>query len=166
MFIRRLNTAFFLITLFGSLFLGYIWYKDFQFIKKPLDLETQEKIIQKTVILHNLAYKNYNIKQKIPVLISNKMKSNLFGMTAYSTDKQIIIYLNKIRFKESVDYMIDSVLPHEYAHAVMFALGDFSRQNKGHTIRWQNICKTLGGKKCDRFVNTDDIVIDKTNPFK
>ncbi len=61
--------------------------------------------------------------------------------------------------------MIDSVLPHEYAHAIMFILGDFSRQNGGHSKKWQEICISLEGKKCDRFVNHNDIIIEKTNPF-
>ena len=58
--------------------------------------------------------------------------------------------------------MIKDVLPHEYAHALMFVLGDFSNINGGHSLKWEQICKKLNGLKCDRFVNNHDIIIGKT----
>ena len=62
-----------------------------------------------------------------------------------------------------IDYMIDDVLPHEYAHALMFVTGNFSNENGGHTLKWQNMCIALEGLKCDRFVDHNDIVIGKTD---
>lgn len=166
MFIKKLNIAFLLITIIASLALVYIWYKDFLFLKEPLPQDIQNKVAYKTTYLRNLSLKKFGVTQYIPVYISNKMKDKLFGMTTYSKDGSISIFLNKKRFKESVEYMIDSVLPHEYAHALMFVDGDFARQNSGHTLKWQKICKALDGKRCDRFVDTNDIIIGKTNPFK
>jgi predicted SprT family Zn-dependent metalloprotease len=87
-------------------------------------------------------------------------------MAVYSSNKQIKIYLNKNRFKENEEYMIDDVMPHEYAHAIMFELGNFSDENKGHPKKWQTICKKLNGLRCDRFVNHQDILIEKLNIFK
>ena len=70
---------------------------------------------------------------------------------------------NKNHFKESLNYMIQSVIPHEYAHAVMFYLKDFSTQNSGHSKKWQTICETLSQKQCDRYANQHDILIEKTS---
>ncbi|SKB25902.1 SprT-like domain-containing protein [Malaciobacter marinus] len=163
--IKKVFNIFLFLTTISAIFLIYLWYKDYQFNTKPLAKETILKIEEKRTYLKSLALEKYNINYNVPILISKDMKSNLFGKTKYSFDEKVVIYLNKNRFKENVDYMIDSVLPHEYAHAVMFLLGDFSRQNAGHSKKWQEICIFLEGKKCDRFVNHNDIIIEKTNPF-
>ncbi len=143
----------------------YSWYEDYQFKNNPLNKEIQKKIYQKHRYLENLAYKKFGIKRKIPVKISDKIPSRLFGAATYSKSGQITIFLNKKRFQESIPYMIDDVLPHEYAHALMFIMGNFSDENGGHSKKWQNICKELNGLKCDRFVNNNDIIMGKTNFF-
>ncbi|PHO10404.1 hypothetical protein CPG37_04965 [Malaciobacter canalis] len=163
--IKKVFNIFLFLTTISTIFLIYLWYKDYQFDTKPLAKDTILKIEEKRKYLKSLALEKYNINYNVPILISKDMKSNLFGKTKYSFDEKIVIYLNKNRFKENVNYMIDSVLPHEYAHAVMFLLGDFSRQNGGHSKKWQEICISLEGNKCDRFVNHNDIIIEKTNPF-
>ncbi len=122
-------------------------------------------IKQKEASLKRLAYLHFNITRDIPIIVSDKMKSSRFGMAVYSKDGSINIYLNKKRFKENASYMINDVLPHEYAHAIMFIFKDFSKQNSGHTKKWQMICKKLKGLRCSRFVNNKDILIEKTNIF-
>lgn len=92
------------------------------------------------------------------------MANNLFGLAVYTQEHKIKIVLNKNRFQESVDYMVDYVLPHEYAHALMFRFGDFTKKNGGHTKKWQKICLSLNGKKCDRYVKHNDIIFGKI-PF-
>ncbi len=57
--------------------------------------------------------------------------------------------------------MIEYVLPHEYAHALMFHFKDFTKVNGGHSKKWQQICLSIDGKKCDRFVEDNDILIEK-----
>ncbi len=101
----------------------------------------------------------------VPIKISNKLDDKKFGL-AYYYNGRITIYLNKKHFLESSDYMINDVLPHEYAHAVMFAMDDFSDESGGHSKKWQNICIKLGGKTCKRYVNRMDIIIGKTNIFE
>ncbi len=101
----------------------------------------------------------------MPIKISDKMPSNLFGATTLDKKGNITIFLNKKRFQESVRYMIDDVLPHEYAHALIFALGKHLDEKSGHSLQWQNICKSLNGLKCNRFVDYNDVIISKTNPF-
>ncbi|MGB6327928.1 MAG: SprT-like domain-containing protein [Halarcobacter sp.] len=165
MFLKRLKLFFLVTTLLASVFLISSWYKTYQFENNPLDVKILKKIKIKQYELQTLAYKKFGVSRKIPVLVSNKMPSSLYGAATFSKENEIKIYLNKKRFKESSDYMLDNVLPHEYAHALMFAINDFTKQNAGHSLKWQKICIALNGLKCDRFVKEDDIIIGKTNFF-
>jgi predicted SprT family Zn-dependent metalloprotease len=81
-------------------------------------------------------------------------------MTLYK-DGDVKIYLNKNVMRESINYMLDTVIAHEYAHALMFRLGDFSREKKGHSDEWKRACINLGGKGCAQYVNKEDIIMDK-----
>lgn len=162
----KLQKLFMIITTSAIALLVYLWYEDYSFSKKPLNKEYQLKIYEKNEELKKLAFKHFKITKSFPIIISDEMKTNRFGMASYSYNSKIEIHLNKKRFKENVNYMIDDVLPHEYAHAIMFYFKDFSKENSGHTKRWQAICKKLNGKRCDRFVNHNDILIEKTNLFK
>ncbi|MCK5111252.1 MAG: SprT-like domain-containing protein [Arcobacteraceae bacterium] len=140
--------------------LGYIYYNNKQFNDNPLSQEIVERINQKNHHLKKLIYQKYGLSVNIPIKISSKIKDNLFGLAVYDNGN-IKIILNKNRFQESEEYMIDYVLPHEYAHALMFVLKDFPNTNGGHTKKWQQICLNLEGKKCDRFVKHNDIVMGK-----
>ncbi|NVJ54043.1 MAG: SprT-like domain-containing protein [Campylobacteraceae bacterium] len=165
MFLKRLKLFFTAVTVLGTIFLIYSIYNTHKFKTSDLDEKTKNRINQKTIYLQSLAYRKFAVKRKIPIKISNKLPSNLFGAATFSQTGEIVIYLNKKRFKESVDYMIEDVLPHEYAHALMFVFGDVSKENGGHSKKWQNICKALEGKRCNRFVNHNDVIFDKTNLF-
>jgi len=145
----------------------YSWYGSYSFDKNPLSNNIQEQISKKVFEIRMLIKKHYNVNINIPIIITNKMNSKLFGIATFDTSTNTIkIYLNKKRFKESLTYMLDDVLPHEYAHALMFSFGNFSNQNSGHTKNWQKACRNLNGTKCNRFVNHNDIVINKTKlPF-
>lgn len=162
--VKKISNIFLFITIVSAFFLVYLWYKEYKFNNSSLDEKIVKRVKEKTRSLKALAYKKYNITYDIPIIISDKMKNNLFGMATFSKNG-VVIFLNKKRFKENVEYMIEDTLPHEYAHAVMFLLGDFSNENAGHTLKWEKICKNLQGKRCDRFVTHDDIIIEKTNPF-
>jgi len=87
------------------------------------------------------------------------MPSNLYGMASYDGDS-IKIYLNKKRLKESLDYVIEDVMPHEYAHAVVF-YKKLNRGKNGHSLEWQKVCQKLEGIRCERFVKSHDIVMGK-----
>jgi len=158
--VKNLYKIFFTITIISIILFGYVVYNDQQFKNSELSLKTLTKLKQKEYNLRKLIMQKYNIDVNIPVLVSSKLQDNLFGIAAYNNG-DIKIVLNKNRFQESEDYMIDYVLPHEYAHALMFVLNDFPKQNGGHSKKWQNICLNLDGKKCDRFVNHNDIVMGK-----
>ncbi len=166
MFIQQIKKFFLIVVLISCALLVYLWYQDYSFSKNPLSKEIQLKVYEKHQNLKYLTYKNFNIKRVFPITITDKLDASKFGMAVYSQNGQINLYLNKNRFKENENYMINDVMPHEYAHAIMFAIGDFSDENKGHSKKWQTICKKLNGLRCDRFVNHQDILIEKTNIFK
>ena len=149
-----------LLTLVSIVLFILVFYKDQQFQNNPLDEKIIQKLQTKNNLIKNLVYKKYSIRTNIPIIIEEKLPNNLFGLASYKKGT-IKIFLNKNRFQENEDYMINYVLPHEYAHALMFYFGDFSKENGGHTPKWQRICKNLGGLKCDRFVNHNDILIEK-----
>ncbi len=144
--------------------LAIVIFNNYKFKNTPLSWDIQKKIYDKKQHLRNLAYRKYGVSIDVPVLISDKMPDNLFGLAVYTKKKEIKIVLNKKRFQESVEYMIDYVLPHEYAHAMMFHFKDFSNENGGHTLKWQKICLDLEGKKCDRYVKHKDVIYGKV-PF-
>ena len=93
------------------------------------------------------------------------MPNNLYGLTTMEKSNKIIIYLNKKMFQESKDYMIFNVLAHEYAHALMFRFNQFSQKKGGHTKKWISVCKSIGGVKCEQYVNKNDIVLSKRKLF-
>ena len=133
------------------------------FKNNPLSDEIIAKIKNKNNIIKQTIKTKYGIDVNIPIKLEDKIKDNLFGMATYR-DGKIEIILNKNRFQENENYMIDYVLPHEYAHALMFYIKDFTKQNGGHTKKWQQICLNIGGLKCDRFVGHNDILMEKL-PF-
>ena len=162
MFLKRLKLTFTLVIIISTALLIFFWYKDYKFDNSPISDEIKKQVYLKQKELQVLAYKNFNITNKFPIVITNEIPSKIYGMAAIDKFGKIIIYLNKKRFKENRKYMINDVIPHEYAHAVMFALGDFTRKYGGHTKKWQVICKKLNGLRCERFVDRNDILIEKT----
>jgi beta-lactamase regulating signal transducer with metallopeptidase domain len=158
--INTIKVVLVFITLISALFLIYIIYQNQKFKTNTLPKEVWQKLEDKDNYIKELIKHKYNISVDIPIIISDKVKSNTFGLALHSRG-QIAIVLNKKRFQESQEYMIDYVLPHEYAHALMFVFGKFTNENGGHTKLWQDICLSLEGKKCDRYVKHNDIVFDK-----
>jgi len=159
---NKIFRIFTIITIVSLMLLGYIYYTNQQFNNNPLSYGILTKIKQKEYKLRRLILEKYGINVNIPIKISTKIKDNLFGLAVYNNGN-IQIVLNKNRFQESEEYMIEYVLPHEYAHALMFVFKDFTPTNGGHTKKWQKICLSLEGKKCDRFVKHNDVVMGKMN---
>ena len=95
------------------------------------------------------------------MIVTDKFKGRLYGLTVYN-DGDVKIYLNKKVMQESFEYILESVIAHEYAHALMFKLGHFS--GDGHSKEWQDTCVKLGGVGCMRYVDRDDVIMGKL-PF-
>ena len=160
---QRLTGLFaFLVT--GALaFMLYGWYADYRFDTSALPQHYLDAIDEKKREVMAAVTTHYGLHLDVPMIVSDRMKGRLYGLTAYN-GRDIVIYLNKKRMKESFDYMIDDVIAHEYAHALMFATGAFEGQGEGHSPRWLQMCRKLGGRNCARYVNGDDIVMGKL-PF-
>lgn len=106
---------------------------------------------------------NFGMRYKFPLIITDKIPGKLYGLTSYKNGK-IKIFLNKKVMQESMSYIISDVIPHEYAHALLFKLGKYSHMQEGHSKLWQDTCKKLGGKDCKQYVNQKEIILSKM-PF-
>lgn len=157
---NRIFKIFFLITIICLVLFFYLLYKDQQFKNNPLSHDILAKLEHKNSLIKKAIQKKYNIDFEIPIIISDNLPNNLYGLASYKNGN-IKIQLNKNRFQENENYMIEYVLPHEYAHTLMFYFNKFDRTNGGHTKLWQQICFNIGGIKCDRFVNHNDILVEK-----
>ena len=139
------------------------YYNSYTFSHSEIPKKYQQRIDLKEQEILQLMQKNFGVQIKIPIVITNKFEGKLYGLTSYENGK-ITIYLNKKVMKESIDYMVESVLAHEYAHAFMFHLGYLHTHKQGHSKKWQQTCVKLGGKSCEQYVNRDDVVLGKL-PF-
>ena len=161
MFVKKLEYAFILLIIFALLYLAKNYYDDYQFKNNPIPDEYKLAISKKEKEVLALMQKHYGLVYKVPLIVTDEFKGRLYGLAVYK-DGKTKIYLNKKVMQESFDYIIDSVIAHEYAHALMFRLGKFS--GDGHSQEWQEACVKLGGIGCMKYVDRDDVVMGKL-PF-
>jgi len=107
---------------------------------------------------------SYGYAYKFPLIITDKFKGRLYGLTSFQNG-EIKIYLNKKVMQESMDYMVDSVVAHEYAHALLFKQGYLHTKDDGHSKLWQQTCTKLGGVECQQYVDQQEIIMSKM-PFQ
>jgi len=158
-FIKNLEKSFVLLMIIALGYLSFSWYQRNSFKNNPISSQTQNKIKEAQYEVLLLIDKYFKLRPSIELIVSDEFHSNLYGLTSYK-DKTIKIYLNKKRFKESETYMIEEVIPHEYAHAMLFVLGE-KVFDDGHSKKWQQICFKLGGKQCVRYVDNEEVVRQK-----
>ncbi len=145
------------------IFLANNFYESYQYKHNDIPDSYKKRIESKEKeILYNMK-KYFGIEYKFPLIITDKIKGRLYGLTSYDNGK-IKIYLNKNVMRESIDYMVNSVIAHEYAHALLFKLRHFTGKNGGHTKEWKQTCERLGGVNCQRYVDQKEIVMGKL-PF-
>lgn len=164
MFIKRLERFFLAIIIVAGAVLGLNYYNSYSFRYNPLPKAYLEKIKYKEKDVVNHMQKNFGFQKRFPLVITNKIPGRLYGLTSYENGK-ITIYLNKKVMQESMSYMIESVIPHEYAHALLFYLHKNSSQKNGHSKLWKSTCIKLGGKDCRKYVNQHKVIMSKM-PFK
>lgn len=160
MFKKRLELIFITVILSASSILVYNYYNTYSFRHNPLSKSYTREINTKEKEILQHMYDNFGVKYKFPIIITNKIPNKLYGLT---TDKNgiIKIYLNKKVMQESFQYVLDDVIPHEYAHAFLFKIGHNSNANGGHTKEWRATCIKFGGKVCKRYVNEHKIIMSK-----
>ena len=152
------------IMLTASVALAYNYYKSYSFKNNPLPKEYLLAIEQKEADVLEHMEQNFGVKYKFPLIITDEIPGRLYGLTSYK-DGTIKIYLNKKVMQESFDYVINSVIAHEYAHALIFQLAHNTNEKAGHSKEWQRSCELLGGKDCRQYVNQHEIIMSKM-PFK
>ena len=160
-FTKKLKVIFLSITLIAVVLLVINIYTTYKFDNSPLPQNMLNKLAIKEQQLKQLIIQKYRIQLDIPIIISNEIPKRYYGLATIDTNKEIKIILNKDAFRDSSSYMIEDVLPHEYAHAIMFYFGDYSKTNGGHTQKWREVCKALNGKMCNRYVDRDEVIREK-----
>ncbi|MCW8894368.1 MAG: SprT-like domain-containing protein [Sulfurimonas sp.] len=161
--IKKLEKVFLIVILISVFILAYNWYENYLFKNSEISDEYKELIFSKEQEVLHLMQKNYGFSFKVPLIVTDKFKGRLYGVTSYNNG-EIKIYLNKKVMKESMEYMVESVIAHEYAHALMFKLGHYGSNGDGHSSKWKEACVNLGGKNCEQYVNSEDVVMGKM-PF-
>ncbi len=164
MFKKKLEIFFIATVAIALLYLAYNIYTTQQFKSNDIPKSYKQRIYNKEQEVLSNMQKNFNITFQVPLIITDKFKGRLYGLTSYK-DGEIKIYLNKKVMQESMDYMVDSVIAHEYAHALMFKLGHLHTKNGGHSEKWRQTCVKLGGKDCRQYVNSQEIIMSKM-PFQ
>ncbi len=164
MFIKKLELVFLGIIIIAIIVLSTNYYNNYVFNTNDIPDSYKKRIADKEHEVLQLMQRHYGFSFKVPLIVTDKFKGKLYGITAYKNGK-IKIYLNKKVMQESMDYVIDSVIAHEYAHALIFKLGMRDRNKDGHSKEWQQACEKLGGMKCEQYVNNQDVVAGKL-PFK
>ena len=163
MFSKKLEFAFIGLIVISLLVLALNYYSSYSFKNNDIPDSYKELISNKEKEILRLMQKNYNMTLKVPIIVTDKFKGRLYGLTSYENGK-IKIYLNKKVMKESMDYMVNSVIAHEYAHALIFKRGHLREDDDGHSKEWQRVCTKLGGVDCRKYVNTNEIIMSKM-PF-
>ncbi len=162
-FNKKLEKFFLLIIFIALGVLAKNYYTSHTFKDQPLSQKNQQRItLKEKEILQNMR-KAFGYEKHYDLNVTDKFPGRLYGLTTFNEGK-ITIYLNKKVMQESMDYMVESVIAHEYAHALMFSLGHFEEDSGGHTEQWKEICQKLGGKDCRPYVDQKEIIMSKM-PF-
>ena len=164
MFTKKLEFIFLGVIVISLIILSYNYYSSYRFKNSDIPLSYKQRIFDKEeeVLWH--MQENYGFALKVPLIVTDEFRGRLYGLTSYR-DGEIKIYLNKKVMQESMDYIVDSVIAHEYAHALMFKLGHLHSGDDGHSKEWQQTCVKLGGVDCRQYVNQQEIIMSKM-PFK
>ncbi len=161
---KKLEFIFLSVILFSLSALALNYYNDYSFKHNEIPESFKKRLQDKEKDILQHMKKNFGFIFKVPFVVTEKFQGRLYGLTAYENGR-ITIYLNKNVMQESMDYMTDNVLAHEYAHALMFKLSHYSYNHDGHSKEWQQTCIKLGGVDCRQYVNRDEIIMSKL-PFQ
>jgi len=164
MFKKKLEFIFLAVIVLAILVLVSNYKKTSDFKNNPLPQSYVEKIKSKEQEVLQHMQKNFGFAYRFPLIITDKIPGKLYGLTSYKNGI-IKIYLNKKVMQESFPYIIDSVIAHEYAHALLFKLNRNTSEKAGHSNEWQQTCVKLGGKDCQQYVDQKEIIMSKI-PFR
>ncbi len=174
---KRLNIIFISMMMVAVSVLGNNFYNSYQFNNNDIPDNYKQQIYDKEQeILQNMQSK-FGFMFKVPLIVTDKLGDNLYGLTTYKNG-EVKIYLNKNVMHKSMDYMLDNIIAHEYAHAILFKRE--SRDNRGaakhyreksphskecgHSKEWKDTCVKLGGDSCQQYVHQEEVSMFKM-PF-
>ena len=164
MFKKRLELIFLGVIIIAISILSYNYYNSYTFKNNDIPDSYKQRIADKEREVLQHMQKNYGFTFKVPLIVTDKFKGRLYGLTSYRNG-EIKIYLNKKVMQESMDYIVNSVIAHEYAHALLFKQGYLHSNDDGHSLRWQKTCIKLGGDDCQKYVDQQEIIMSKM-PFQ
>ena len=160
-FLKKIQIFFAIIVAFAIVILILNWYNSYSFKNNPIPLEYQQAIDKKEQEVLRYMKKNLGFKFQVPIIVTDEIPGKIYGVTSMNKEGKIMIYLNKKVMRESMDYILDSVIAHEYAHAVLFKTGDYKRDADGHSELWRQVCIELGGLNCQKYVDSHDVIMRK-----
>lgn len=163
MFQKRLEYIFIGMIVLAVAVLAKNYYDSYSYEHNEIPESYKERIALKEQEVLEHMQKNYAFVYKVPLIVTDKFKGRLYGLTSYHKG-EIKIYLNKKVMRESIDYIVENVIAHEYAHALMFKQGYMDVEHDGHSSLWQETCVNLGGVNCEQYVDSQDVVMGKM-PF-
>jgi len=164
MFKKKLEFSFLAVIVLAVMVLVYNYYKSSSFKNNPLPQSYTKKIVAKEQDVLRHMQQNFGFAYRFPLIVTDKIPGRLYGLTSYENGN-IAIYLNKKVMQESFEYIIESVIAHEYAHALLFQLRRHTNEKAGHSQEWQETCVKLGGKDCQQYVDQHEIIMSKM-PFQ
>ena len=104
MFTKKLEFIFISIILIAAAVLGLNSYKSYMFKNNDIPDSYKQLIKNKEQeVLRNMQ-RNYGYALKFPLIVTDKFKGRLYGLTSYQNG-EIKIYLNKKVMQESMDYI-------------------------------------------------------------
>ncbi|MDQ7061881.1 MAG: SprT-like domain-containing protein [Sulfurimonas sp.] len=163
MFKKKLEFTFLFVILLSISLLVFNFYTSYTFKNNDISENFKQRIKIKEKEVLQYMKQNFGVTYKFPIIVTDKFKGKLYGLTSYKEGK-IKIYLNKNVMQESMDYMVQSVIAHEYAHALLFKLKHFDSKVDGHSQEWKETCEKLGGVDCQQYVDRHEIIMSKM-PF-
>ncbi len=149
-----MKSLFFSIFIASVVFLLVLFlYPEQTLTQADIDRLNQKKqdLIQKT---HTLYGFNYNV----PLYIEETDK-RVWGAMLYSGGMPQKIVINKGYYLENPDYVVNFVLPHEWAHVVARLI--YKTSIRSHGEEWLAICKSLSEIRCDVRVQDEFVAEEK-----
>jgi SprT protein len=129
-----------------------------------LSPQIEARIKQKIAYLDQKAYEYYGIRLNIPIKLIDDVPQRIWGMMVYTEQGPQKIVVNRVQLKESPNYIIENVLPHEWAHAIERILHG-TKDREGHGEAWLKICNQLSKNRCQRYVHTEKVATEKLHHY-
>ena len=108
MFQKRLEKIFIAVIGLSLALLAYNYYSSYSFKHNDIPQSYKLQIANKEQeVLQNMQ-KNFGFTFRVPLIVTDKFKGRLYGLTSYENSK-IKIYLNKKVMQESMEYMLAPV---------------------------------------------------------